>query len=160
MAWIPCSISQDRYFTCAVVQLLVMAIKLSRYTSTSVTDGLVWAPCWWSGCRSIWRSKLRGSKGVVWILSMMSLIVFNGVQIYGRLLHQPICRLLGTTSSRSSVLLLWIDNERTYQKFHASTLDTASLQNSSLTHSFANRKGGSSQCCPIMLRTCFTYNLR
>ena len=43
----------------------------------------------------------------------MSLDVFEAVQKYNGLLHQPICRLFGTISSMSSVLLLWLDNERT-----------------------------------------------
>ena len=38
MVWMPCSIAWSRFVTCAVDQSLVLAIKLSTYTSTSVID--------------------------------------------------------------------------------------------------------------------------
>ena len=105
----PCIIALETLVRCSSDMSFVIPIKSSTNTSTSVVDELSGADGFGLVCCGdiICFSNLCGGRFVFSFksVSITSRAVSDPAQKNGGLSHQPICKLLGTTISRSSMLV-------------------------------------------------------
>ena len=100
---IPWSMAQEICFKFAKLKLLVMAIKLSTYTSSKIM--IVWGKAFLLSCLVVWiimSSNLCWGRSLLFICCIMSCEVTDLEQKNGGISHQPISKLFGITISISS----------------------------------------------------------